>query len=183
MAITLTVETGSASSISNCYASIAQTTAYFVQRGITGWETFTTEQLKPIIIRAAQYLDIQYPWVGYKTARNQAMEWPRQVELPQYPYYSTNQIATGIIGPGGWEVGTTQIPTEVVRANCELTARFMTQVTIIADQDRLTKREKVGDIEVEYLGGAVNAQKRFPVVDKLLKGLYQAQGQISFVRV
>lgn len=181
MAITLTVETGSASSIANCYASLAQATAYFTNRGsVTLWNTYTTEQQKAAIIKGAQFVDYNYPWVGFKTASKQAMQWPRQQEMPQYPY-GTDQIATGIVDVGGWEISTTVVPTQVVHANLEMAMRFITTTTIIADQDRKTVREKVGDIEVEY-DKASSVAKRYPVVDQLLRGLYESGSQIRLNR-
>ena len=114
-------------------------------------------------------------------AMHQAMEWPRQVEVPQYPYVNTEQISTGVVGPSGWAISTTVVPPAVVHAQHEMAIRFLTNTTIVADADHKTTMEKVGPITVQYDNSAPT-EKRYPAVDRILKGLYKGGTGFDLVR-
>lgn len=133
MTATIVVEDGTGKTDSNSYVSTADLDTYATDRGVT--ITGTKEDL---LIQAMDYLE-QQPFQGVKGTEEQALQWPRW----------------GVI-IDGYSVDTDEIPQLLIDALCENAIGIDGGNNPLADESRATKREKVGEIEVEYMDGARN---------------------------
>lgn len=151
-----TVEDGTGSASANAYVSVAYCDSWHSDRGATAW-TGTDTVKEQAIVRATDYLDRRYNFVGTKASTDQALEWPRaNVEDP-------------------WGRDYAAVPEEVKRACAEaallaLSNDLIPTPTYDAIGQATMKREKVGPIETEasYQTGAAPL-KRWPHIDLILK--------------
>ena len=149
---------------SDSYASVTEADTYHAAYGNTAWAAISTEAIKEAALRkAAQYLDIKV-FVGVKVSSTQALEWPRyQVEI------------------GGYCVSSATIPSDIKVAQME--------AALIASSESLTPNlsngsvieETVGKITKRYSDYTKDGGKKWPLVDKLLRG-YTIGGE-NFHRV
>lgn len=128
------VEDGTVITGANSYVSEAELVAYGADRGIT----FTGDTVS-LLSRAMDYLESQ-PFIGNKNTKEQPLQWPREnvyidgfyYELAEIPSLLKDaQMATAIAIGDGFDPLSTISP-EV-------------------------KKEKVGEIEVEYKDNTVQA--------------------------
>lgn len=155
MSATIIVEDGTGKTDSNSYVSEADLTTYATDRGITiaGTEA-------DLIIQAMDYLESKN-FIGDKSTKEQALQWPR-----------TNAAVDG------WYIDTDEIPQLLIDAECEIAISIDGGTNPLTNQDRSTKREKVGDIEVEYMDGARNAEYLTAAETKLKKLVKSHAGSI-----
>jgi len=162
----LTVETGSSSATADSYVSTADATTYLSNRyGST--EAFVAmgsgDDKDALMRRAASYLDNVYAarWKGDRSAGAQALAWPR----------------TGVYDLDGYTVGSDEIPTELGYAQAEVARRLKAGTDPLSDLERSghVKREKVGEVEVEYMDRA-SGDTDFRQVDGLLRHYLQGGG-------
>jgi hypothetical protein len=139
-------EDGTGLSNADTYASEAELAAYAAARGIT--VTGTDTQL---LIQAMDYLESK-SFIGDKYSSTQALQWPRNnVMIDEYSIpYST-------------------IPQLLKDAQIEIALSIDGGTNPMTNIDRETKREKVGDIEVEYMDGAMNSSYLTAAETKLNK--------------
>lgn len=166
--MTIIVEDGTAKADSESFISVADADVYFAARNLTLWADVEVSEAEKegALRRATDYMQQVYRmrWAGYRKTDAQALDWPR--ELVPRPD-----------GPGQW-MGTLlvsyypsdAIPREVKYACAELAFRALFG-ELAPDVDRVTKREKVDVIEVEYADG-FNVTKRYRAVDNLLAPLF-----------
>jgi len=131
---TIIVETGSGSTTANSYISEADFETYASDRGIT-----LTGDSNVLLIQAMDYIE-QQPFKGYKYSDTQALQWPR-----------------GNVTIDGYYVDVDEIPQLLKDALCETAIGVDAGNNPLAVEERATKMEKVGDIEVEYMDGARNS--------------------------
>ncbi len=131
---TIVKETGSGSATANSYVSEADLTAYIGQRGVTlGGSNGTPSET---LIKAMDYLESK-TFRGDKYTKAQALQWPRlNVSLD------------------GYDVNVDEIPQLLQDSQLEIAISIDAGTNPMANEVRETKREKVGDIEVEYADGA-----------------------------
>jgi hypothetical protein len=128
---TIIVETGAGLTNSNSYVSESDLATYASDRGIT-----ITGTAAVLIIQAMDYLESRQ-FLGTKSDIDQALQWPRfGVEVDAY------------------YVDSDEIPTLLKQAEMEICIAIDGGVNPLANLGRETKREKVGDLEVEYAVGA-----------------------------
>jgi hypothetical protein len=128
---TIIVETGAGLTNSNSYVSESDLATYASDRGIT-----ITGTAAVLIIQAMDYLESRQ-FLGTKSDIDQALQWPRfGVEVDAY------------------YVDSDEIPTLLKQAEMEICIAIDGGVDPLANLGRETKREKVGDLEVEYAVGA-----------------------------
>jgi hypothetical protein len=128
---TIIVETGAGLTNSNSYVSESDLATYASDRGIT-----ITGTAAVLIIQAMDYLESRQ-FLGTKSDIDQALQWPRfGVEVDAY------------------YVDSDEIPTLLKQAEMEICIAIDGGVDPLANLGRETKREKVGDLEVEYAIGA-----------------------------
>lgn len=116
----LIVETGEGLSTSESYIDLAYLSTYATKRGLD--ITGTTEAN---IIKAQDYFETAYQFKGTKLVEAQALAFPRLIN------------------------GVVEYPVRVKNAVCELTIKSKS-AELLADSERATTSEKVGDIEVHY---------------------------------
>jgi hypothetical protein len=128
---TIIVETGAGLTNSNSYVSESDLATYASNRGVT-----ITGTAAVLIIQAMDYLESRQ-FLGTKSDIDQALQWPRfGVEVDAY------------------YVDSDEIPTLLKQAEMEICIAIDGGVDPLANLGRETKREKVGDLEVEYAVGA-----------------------------
>lgn len=162
----LTVETGTGNTGANSYVSVSDFNSRNSLRGaqLTG-DNGTAEQVLLIAMDYIESLD----YIGYKKTQEQALQWPRtDVYIDGYAFSDS------------------AIPMSLVNAQCEVALAIDAGNSPIADVGRETKREKVGDIEVEYMDTAKADVVRRSVdvhLKKLLERTTSGVGTVQLVRV
>lgn len=149
--MTLIVETGTGSTEANAFWDVASVDAYHVTRGNSQW-TGDNALKEAAIIRASAFLTVSYQWQGYKLkGRPQALAWPRY----------------GAVDREGWAVSPDEVPIEIKYATAEVALRELispgsTSPDFVASEQ--VKREKVGELETEYLNANTSADGARPVL-------------------
>lgn len=161
----LIVEDGSGLPNAESYLSVADANDYHKKRGNTAWSDLSTEDKEICLRRATDYMVQVYRlnWAGVRKEDIQALDWPRYL-VPRldaealYSYYEEDEV-----------------PTEVKNACAELALRAISG-DLAPDLDRLTKREKLDKIEIEY--DTVNGlpYKKYRAIDNMLRPLMKAGG-------
>ena len=162
--------------MSTAYATSADATTFFTARGqASEWSAVSDPDAA--LLRASVYIDTKYRkrypsgrWVSLfpgerVDGRNQDREWPRKNAVD----YEGNDIDSGTV------------PTEVVNATMLAALREgTTPGSLMPDfdpsSDRLTIKEKVGDLEVDYaastaapvVGGEAPNMPTFPEIDRII---------------
>jgi len=135
--MTITVETGSGSnSAANSYASVATLQAYATARGFTLPGTDVACEI--LLIKAMDYIEaLRDRFQGYKSRQSQPLQWPR-----------------AFVWVDGYPIATTDIPAQLVHAQCELAIIAYTtdlMPTISPTDVGPAKRKRVeGAVDVEY---------------------------------
>lgn len=176
------VEDGTGKPDANSYMDVSEADAYFADRinatssGGNQWMRASIEDQQGALVEATQYLDATYTWVWgnppwefnryrhltretlnmYSPLQNsdQGLEWPR---ISAYDL-QTYRLLDGV-------------PQKVRSATAEL-ALIALDGSLLPTQDRAVKREKVGNLEVEYQDNIGSRTQTFPFIDRLLKGTY-----------
>ena len=136
--MSLIVEDGSGMANAESYISVANADTYHSNLGNTAWASLTTTVKEQLLRKATNYMVQVYrqSWAGYRKNDTQALDFPR-IAVPLwdtgvYSYYPDDEV-----------------PKEVKDACCEFALKA-NSATLAPDVDRLTKREKLGSLEVEY---------------------------------
>lgn len=160
------VEDGTAKSDAVSYVSVSAADEYHAKRGNTAWTNLTNSQKHLLLVRATDYIEQMYRerWEGVRATITQSLSWPREyVEYPDvadfYPtsYYPENQV-----------------PAEVKNACAELALKANADA-LSPDVDRVTAREKLGPMEVEYQSYG-KPYKMFRSIDNMLSVWLQSTG-------
>ena len=114
------VEDGTGKIDSESYIDLAYLSAYAAKRGLD-----ITGISEANIIKAMDYFESAYLFKGTKLKETQALAFPR---------YINNEVV---------------YPVRIKNAICELTIKSKS-AELLADSERLTKSEAVGDIKIEY---------------------------------
>lgn len=121
--MSLVIETGVGLENAESYVDITYVTAYFTKRGVTEWDAITNKE--SAIIKAMDYFESSFEFKGTKLNDNQALAFPRYInDLVEYS-------------------------TRIKNAICELALKTAT-TNLLEDTEQRVKREKVGELEVEY---------------------------------
>ncbi|WP_398470712.1 DnaT-like ssDNA-binding protein [Tardiphaga sp.] len=139
----------------DAYASIAEVSAYLSARGLdTAWDAATQVKQEAAIIEASSFLDASFTWTGRLLDPSQKLGWPR------YEAYD------------GEDRPLEGIPSQVKDACAELAnlalgGRLMPMA--IASGSTGIKRERIGDVEIEYDNATTAAS--YGYVQLMLRGL------------
>lgn len=171
--MTLVVEDGTGLANAESFASVAEADTYLAKRGMTNWATLTTTEKEQALVRSTDYMEQAYRllWKGNRVTATQALSWPR--EWVEREDYSSTSGLTGDID-GKFYYPSNVVPNEV-KAACVTLAFKAASGDLAPDLDRLTKREKVDVIEVEYETGGVQ-YVRFRSVDMMLGPIVKIGG-------
>ncbi len=155
MAITIDATVGGASA--NSYITLANAKIYFDEILKTYSGVYTDDQISAALIQSTRWLDGKFRWIGEIGSLTQALNWPR------FDAYD-NQ---------GRSVGDNSIPVGVSRATCEAAWVYLVDGSLESTQKRgnMVQREKVGEIEVEYMSGAPGGNA-MPQVISHIRGLF-----------
>jgi hypothetical protein len=157
----LVVEDGTALANAESYISVVAATTYHADRGNAAWAALASDTVREQLLRqATEYMGQVYRrrWASFRMKVTQALDWPRAwVPLIDAP------------GPyGSWTayVPNNVVPTEVQRACAEL-ALLAAAGPLAPALSRLTTKEKVGEIEVDYDPNSVEFV-RYRSIDMML---------------
>lgn len=157
----LIVEVGAGLTDSESYVSVAECNAYHLKHGGIAWDAVDDQEAA--LRNATQYLDSMYKWRGDPLKSDQALKWPR-----------ANVVVDGV--PLLWNV----IPAKVKAACCELAAKGDLFADVAAQY--VTERQ-VGPIKRTFSGMANGGQKRYAVVDALVRELVSGGSGASTISV
>lgn len=162
MALTTTPGDASADS----YASLAEADAYHLARGReSAWVDLDAEEKEPALRKATTYLDAKYSWKGDRVGSTQALGWPRY----------------GVVFDG-FTLASDAIPARLRDACCELALRALTEDLFSDVSAQHVESVKVGPIERKLSAPANGSQKRYPMVDAMLRDLTVSGNSIPLVR-
>jgi hypothetical protein len=169
--LSLVLETGAGLSNSNSYASYAAALAYWADRGFV--PTQTQPQVEQALIRATDFLDQRFRFLGYRLLTTQALEWPR------YGVYDRDGCL--LLDPA-------LLPIQLVYATIELAQRAIAadlspDPLVNVGGNVVGNRVKVGPIETEltFDGASVSASFApvYPEVNALLRYIIcKSQGSV-----
>lgn len=129
---TIVVEDGSQVVGANSYVSEAELSTYATDRGVTISGTAAV-----LLIEAMDYVE-SLDFLGYKLTDTQALQWPRaDVRKDKIYWYDTDEI-----------------PQRLKDGLCEVALAVDAGNSPIADVERTTIMEKVGDLQVQYKPGS-----------------------------
>ncbi len=159
--MTLIIEDGTkmdlVSPVPNSYVTAAQISAHAALRGLTDIEDADTEELESAAIKAVDYLGQKYRelWKGSRVRAFQPLDWPRRgVDVPDFfdPFYKQTNVPISF--QDTLFVAEDTVPQEVRDAQILLAiSTFVGALStgvLQANIGRATKREKLGELEVEY---------------------------------
>lgn len=158
--MSLIVEDGSGMENAESYISVADADTYHSNLGNSTWATLTTTVKEQLLRKATNYMVQVYrqSWAGIRKNDTQSLDFPRYL-VPKYDngamysYYDENSV-----------------PKEVKDACCEFALKANTSA-LAPDLDRLTKREKLGTLEVEYDTTKGYPYVQYRAMDNLLSPL------------
>lgn len=148
----LIVENGLGLENSESYIDLAYLQAYATKRGLDITGIDETN-----IIKGQDYFESAYQFKGTKLKETQALAFPR---------YINNEVV---------------YPVRIKNAVCELAIKSKS-AELLADSERLTKREKVGEIEVEYSEYSKDETSYNFVINLILPWLLGSGSSTSIVR-
>lgn len=153
----LIVEDGTGLVNSESYISVADADIYHTKLGNTSWGVLTVEVKEQLLRKATNYMVQTYRmrWAGVRKTEDQALDWPRYL-VPRldteavYAYYDSDSV------PGECKVACAELAYKAI------------SITLAPDTERLTRREKIGTLEVEYDTNAGRAYTMYRAIDNLL---------------
>lgn len=151
----------------NTYVSLTDADEYFAQRANASWLALTADARDAALVRATQYLDGRYrgAWKGIRATVEQLLAWPRADVRDEDNVLIADDI----------------IPIVVVYAACEAALReSVSPGSLTPDMERLTKREQVGPLSVEYATGG-SSRPTIAVINDYLSSVLKSAGGSSFV--
>jgi hypothetical protein len=146
--MSLIVENGSIVPNADSYVSAAEYEAWADARGIEYDDTAVESQ----ILRAMDYIETLV-FIGEKATKAQPLQWPR----------------VGVI-VDGYELDYNEIPAQLKKAVYESVKAESENLSQLANVERRTLREKVGEIEVQYAENS-NSRTMVIAIDRALRKL------------
>ena len=170
--MSLIVEDGTGKADAESFISVADATTYHAARGNTEWAALSSDTVREQKLRiATDYMEQLYRarWAGYRKTTTQALSWPRyEVPLEDvgygYAYYDSDSV-----------------PQIVKNACAELALRAI-DGDLSPDIEQRAKREKVGDLEVEYDSNAP-AFTQYRAIDNMLSVLLKVGGSSAMCKL
>lgn len=151
----------------NTYVTPLQADLYFEDRlRVETWTAAEDEDKDKALLMARRLLDRQ-AFAGSLADDNQILAWPR----------------SGLVDREGRAVDPSTVPADVRDAQCELALAFLREDLTADDGRSGVRREKIGEIEVEYDGRAPAKAPLPEIVAALLKPYLAATGSATSVRI
>lgn len=162
----LVIEDGSIIADADSYATVEELEAYIQTRGVVLETALSNTQKEALLIQAMDFINAKYSsiFMGERVSANQELDWPRT---------------------GAWLHGfpleSDEIPRNIIYGQLAAAVEAITQ-DLLPNPEAAVKREKVGDIEVEYTNsGKVLPVSAFAKADALLRPLCK-HGALQVVR-
>ena len=142
----------------NSYVTTDEFATFASLRGLTEISESDVDQQESALIKAVDYMQQQYrlDWKGSRIQAFQALDWPRRgVDVPDFfdPFYK--QVNVPISFHDTLFVPEDVVPEEVKSAQMLIAIATYSggtsSGTLQPALGRTTKREKLGDLEVEYM--------------------------------
>lgn len=167
------VEDGTGLPDANSYATDTDMVAYFVDRGVdlTG---FSATQIQQALVRATDYMETNFKFVGFKESNDQNLSWPRVVDFDDRDGFPFDRIPQPLV------VALYQYALEALYSSLypggQLAAPDPSPgsggAVLSAPVSRT--RKKIGDLEKEVwfnvrAGSATGELRPIPAADNLLK--------------
>lgn len=152
------VENGTGLVDANSYVDIAYSDNYFTSHGVFAWSDLTEEQKEVLLIKATDYIDNVYQWLGTKLNKEQALRFPRE-NLYDYE---------------GIEV--TDIPKALKDAVCESVNVLMknTELFQSVNENGAVTSEHIGELSFTYdVTQKIKDSTLFESINSRLRGLYK----------
>ncbi len=169
MAITLVVEDGTGLSTANTYISAADADVYNANLGRAEWDELEADEKAAALVKATQYIDTTFNWLGLKGSRAQALQWPRHLGI------GTDGEPLPIVDRDGYDIE--GVPIEVIKATAE--AAFLSlenDLFQIADPNGKIIRDKTDVLETQYQEETASSKPAeatiFQALNLMLRGLY-----------
>jgi hypothetical protein len=151
----LVVEDGTGLETSNSYVSLEEFQDYWELRNDATVAALSDEDATAALVKAAQFLDYTYRWVGDRYSALQAMSWPRVV------FFDRDARA----------MYANVIPQRLKDAQCELARESAVNgLTAVLDRGGRVQNETVGPLSVTYFSDATG-EKSYPLVDRIIADL------------
>lgn len=170
----IVVEDGTGLSTAETFVSVADADAYHLARANSAWALLTTPNKEAALRKAADYMEAVYRerWAGYRVNTTQALSWPRY-EVPI-------KDAASAMNYGGLSYYPYDAVPVIVANACASLALRASAADLAPDVTRVTTRERVGEIEVEYAAGAA-PYARYREIDLALSAFMA--GSANSIRV
>lgn len=163
----LIVEDGTGLVDAESYISVTEADLYHANRGNASWSLLSTTEKEIALRKATEYLDATYCWKGDIASLSQALNFPRENICDNQGRELDNIIPVQLKNTTA-QVGLIAIDSELVPN------------TTRSDH---VKREKVGELEIEYKDGAPTTTQ-YNYVNRLLDGLFSSKkGESSVVKL
>jgi len=127
------VEDGTGLVNANSYCSVEEFRQYWTDRGVD-YSAKTDEEIEQNLVKATQYIDKNFKYIGVRPTRNQALNWPRW-----YAYSEEGYVYSGV-------------PNDIVSATCEAGALAIAGTSFFATTETgvSEKTENVGPVQTTY---------------------------------
>lgn len=139
---------------SDSYITLAEWQAYWAARGVDLSQHGHDGSHEANLRQAADWIDRNWRYVGYKTTKAQARQWPR---------YTTITV-------DGWEIDSDEIPQGIKDAQAELAYMihegFNPSATI--ESGVASVRSKAGPVETQKDYAGTKGMDKLPVIERLL---------------
>lgn len=185
--MSIVVEDGTIVAGANSFVSLVDFQTHCEARGRVLDDYNEDSQQTPALIKMADYLN-DLPYKGFKTGRDNPMSWPRYgsetgggnyVNILLYP----ETYFVGVLDRDGYWVGISEVPVEVINAQCEGAWLILTGKDMEPALDRggQVQHEKFDVVEFTYFSGAP-ATTEFKAVMNRLKGLLKSSNTMDIAR-
>lgn len=158
MALTVEDGTGTSETPANAYVSIADADAYHVDHNNTAWAALSDAQKTAAILYATSYIDSTRTWRGAIVEETQGLGLPTE----------------GGYDDHGREI--TGLPLRVAHATAELALIHATNPINAVLGPRVIEQEVTGAVRRVFSDRNGNEGIRYPMVEKMLKGLFNGGG-------
>jgi hypothetical protein len=160
--MTIVVEDGTVGALGsptpNSYVTVDEFTTFSERRGLTEIAESDDEEKEAALIKAIDYMQQKYRlmWKGSRIEAFQPLDWPRRgVDVPDFfdPFYKQTNVPISFHD-------TYFVPEDVVPNEVKEAQMLIAHQTYSGSESsgvlqpalgRTTKREKLGDLEVEYM--------------------------------
>ena len=150
---TVVVEDGSVVANANAYISVADSDAYFDDRGNVAWTEAADDAKASALIRAADFMVQRYRsrWKGVRKSSDQTLDWPRSVVIREEVLDTANYVLPELDQLDSYIIENNVVPEDIRRANAELAVRALaSELSPDLTRSDDVKMEKVDVVQVHY---------------------------------